>query len=547
MRCKFLKWVLSLLAVIISVSCCGQVKPDTGRINQMLAVMDSIYTRINMNYVEEVPLEKIMRKGIDGMFNSLDPYTRFMSQPEAAELHRNLSSKFGGTGMVLAPSRNEIIVTRVFEGFPANKAGIEPGDIIKEVDGMLVKGKSFDQVIQRLIGAPGKPVDLVISRYGTNNSSKITIVREEIKLKPVPYYGEVSPGIGYIQLTGETENCSEYVKQALLDLKKTGALKGLVLDLRNNEGGLFDEAIRIANFFLDKGNIIVRAKGRNEDSVSYATGEAIDKNMPIAILTNGSTKSAAEVLSGAIQDNDRGIIIGQKTFGKGLVGQIYKMGYGAEAVITVAFYYTPSGRCIQAKNYWASPGAGVEMKDSLRRVFKTKNGRLVKEAEGIDPDLYIPAKTGGSLAEYLNYNLAFFEYAIDYKKKHPSLSKAKDFHLTDMEYDSFVQDVRQVISGYTTQTDEMLKSLKNVAVQEGYFNALEPSLTKMENALTDEKMNSLINNKSLIKGLLEQEIVYLYYGEKGRKEAESKEDSELSKAIELLTNKELYNNMLKPH
>jgi carboxyl-terminal processing protease len=538
---SFLRLVLVILIVIPPVACFGQSDRDS--VNRLLAIMDSIYTRINNNYIQDVSLEKLTRKGINAIFDGLDPFTRYFSPEEAAEFHLNLSGKFGGTGSVFAQRHDETVFTRVFEGYPANKAGIMPGDVLIEVDGMTTKGKSLDEVRYRLIGEPGKKVSVTIKHPGSN-PIKLEIVRQEIMLKSVPYSGIVRQDIGYIKFTGVSEHCSDEIRTALLELKQNKRLKGLVLDLRDNSGGYAREAIKIANYFIDKGNVIVRIKGRKEDSVIYAAENAIDKTLPLVLLTNGSTASAAEILSGAIQDNDRGLIIGQKTFGKGLIGTIYKLGGGSEAVITTSFYHTPSGRCIQSKNYWSGSAGGMELADSLRQWFNTKNGRRVREAEGIIPDITIQPWPAPGITIFLLDNMYIFDYALQYKLRHTSIPSPGDFHLTDTDYADFITAVKSKITGYTTDTEEKLKVLKTTSRSEGYFAELEPYFASIEASVNVEKMKELEKNKIPITRLLEQEIAYLYYGQKGYTEAGFKDDIELKKAIEVLSAVETYKNKL---
>ena len=538
---SFQKPTLLHLALIASVASFGQANRDT--VTRLLGVMDSIYTRISKNYIQSVSLENMTRKGINAMFEGLDPFTRYFSPEEAVEFHLNLSGKFGGIGAVFAQVNNQTVFTRVLEGYPAGKAGVKPGDLLIEVDGVSTKDKSLDDVRYRLIGEPGKKVTITIVHPGSD-PAKAEIVRQEILLKSVPYSGMIQQGIGYIKFTGVTEHCSDEVKKALLDLKQNKQLKGIVLDLRDNTGGYAREAIKIANYFIDKGNVIVQIKGRNEDSVIYAAENAIDKSIPLALLTNGSTASAAEILSGAIQDNDRGIIIGQKTFGKGLIGTVYKLGGGSEAVITTSFYHTPSGRCIQSKNFWSGSSGGTELVDSLRHWFTTKNGRRVREAEGIIPDVLIDAMPAGGITNFLTYNTYIFDYAMQYKLRHPSIPQPADFRLMESDYEDFVSTIKNKISGYTTTTEEKLQVLKKTSRMEGYFAQLETYFNDIEATINAEKMKELERYKVAIKGLLEQEIAYLYFGQKGYTEAEFKDDNELKKAVEILSASQTYKNKL---
>jgi carboxyl-terminal processing protease len=505
--------------------------------------MDSFYNSINKHYISNIDLEKMMRKGIDAMLGTLDPFTRYRSKEETDEFHLSLAGKFGGVGMGIREIDRQIVVFQVYQGFPADKAGLKTGDVITEIDGISTKGKFLFEVLNSLRGTPGTKLSIKVYRPGEQNQITSNITREEIKLRSVPYYGIISGNTGYIMLTGMTENSSEELLHALLELKQNNTLNGLVIDLRDNTGGYLKQAIKIANFFIDKGNTIVSVKSRDDDSVWYATEPAIDPNIPLVILTNKSTASAAEVLSGAIQDNDRGIIIGEKTFGKGLVGNLFNMGFGAEMVLTIAHYYTPSGRCIQIKNYFTN-GTGVETPDSLKKYFKTKNGRLERDAEGIIPDFIVEPKALSPLTFCLIDSFILFKYATQYKLAHPSIAAARQFTLSENEYDNFFTYLKAHSCNYATSTDEKIKVLRKTAASEGYLNYIQPALTNLEKEYKKRKQQDIFIAKKEIKGLLEGEIASRYYYEKGRIEAGFKNDPVLKKAIEIIGNNEVYKKTL---
>ncbi len=476
--------------------------------------MDSLYNNINKYYVTNVDLEKMMRKGIDAMLGTLDPFTRYRSKVETDEFHLSLAGKFGGIGMGIREIDRQIVVFQVYQEFPAYKAGLKVGDVITEVDGISTKEKNLFEVLSSLRGMPGTKLPVQVQRPGEETPITANITREEIKLHSVPYYGMINDQIGYIMLTGMTENSGDEVLRAFLDLKKQNKLNGLVLDLRDNFGGYVNQAIKIANFFIDKGNTIVNVKSRDQDSVYYATEPAIDPDIPLVILTNNSTASAAEVLSGAIQDNDRGLIIGQKTYGKGLVGNLFDMGLGAEMVITIAHYYTPSGRCIQIKNYSAG-GTGVETPDSLKKYFKTKNGRLERDAEGIIPDFIIESKKPAPISLCLVDSFVLFKYATRYKLDHSSISSARQFALGESEYDKFFAFLRKKGCNYTTSTEEKIKELRKMAASEGYLRSIEPAIINLEAEYKKRKQQDISVAKKEIKELLEAEIASRYYFESG--------------------------------
>ena len=520
-----------------------QASKDSVSITRVLAIMDSFYNKINKYYVEDVILEKLMRKGIDAMVSSLDPFTHYRSKEETDEFHLIMAGRFGGTGLVFGEIDQQIIITRVFPGLPADRAGLKAGDCIVEINGIPTKGKNTDEIFPMLRGTPGTKVTMSIKHADEKELVSADIVREEIKLPSVPYYGMINDAVGYISLTGMTENCSEELLKAFTELKTHHPLKGLVIDLRNNAGGYIKEAIKIANIFIDKGNVIVSMRGKKSDTV-YAANTAIDPLISLALLTSNYTASAAEVLSGAIQDNDRGVIIGQKTYGKGLVGDLFDMGSGAEMVITVAHYYTPSGRCIQSKTYSAAGGAGVEIADSLKKYFKTKNGRMVRNAEGIIPDLVIPASEPAPITKCLSDNYFIFKYATQYRLQHPTLPPAKQFNLSEADYNQFLVFLRDKSCNYNTRTEEKIRDLRKAAAEDGYCKAIEADLAKLETVLKQDKKKDLGRFKKEIKGSLEAEIASRYYFEQGRIETSFRNDAELKKALEILGNHKVYMKIL---
>lgn len=493
---------------------------------------DTILYRIQHNYVHQVPLEKITRKGIDALFAHLDPFSYYMSPAEAQDFRINLASKFGGTGMFLGMVDGQITVLKVFEGKPAQRAGISAGDQLLEVDQVSTRGKSIEEVFPRLRGLAGTKVNILVRSAGKTAARKVEIEREEIKITSVPYFGMIDEHIGYISLTAMTENCSDDVLAAITDLQKRPGLRGLILDLRNNPGGLLREGYRIANFFVEKGRMVVSVKGRTDDSTYYASEAAIAPSVPLVVLTSNITASSAEVLCGALQDNDRAVIIGQKTFGKGLVGQVFTMGEGAEAVITTAFYYTPSGRCIQAKNHWTE-GIGFGG-DSLNKKFLTRNGRPVKATDGIMPDIELPMKADPPILACLRDNNHVFKYVTEYMLRSHAYTPGKPVSLSENEYASFVQGLPAGGCSYTTATEEKLQELKSSAEKEGYLKNIEPLLKQMQEKINVEKKNALAMYKAEIKSMLEQEIAGRYEYERGRIANSLKSDASVKKAVEIL-------------
>lgn len=526
-----------------SITNAATAAAQNAEIKRNLDIMDSLYAKIVNLYVEDVNPEKLMRKGINGMLAALDPFTRFRSKAEADENKSFMSGKFGGIGIMMRDVDQHIVISEVYEDRPAAKAGLKAGDIILSVDGQSCSSKSMYDVFPLLRGAPGSPVKLVYSRAGTP-SAITTIVREEIVQSSVPYYGIMQGDIGYIYFAGFIKNCSEDIKQAFLAMKSKHALKGLILDIRYNPGGLVNEAVKISNFFLEKETKIVEMAGRSGHDTTYASIPALDATIPLVLLTNNSTASASEVLTGAIQDNDRGIVIGERTYGKGLVGVVFDLGSGSQLQLTIAHYYTPSGRCIQARDYPGNGGGGIAIADSLKHSFKTKNGRMVKDADGITPDIIITTEKQPPLADWLQHNNAMFKYANQYYITHPTILPPLQFHLTDTEYDQFLATIPKNEFSFKTSSDDKLNELADAVKKNGCGPEIDSTVRLLRIQLQQEKQNDLTRHKNIIKGLVEDEIAARYYNEKGRILSALKDDALMTKAFWILNNPEAYRKVL---
>jgi carboxyl-terminal processing protease len=520
----------------VSRSTIDSVARKNAEIKRNLDIMDSFYSRIVTSYVENVDPEKLMRKGINGMLAALDPFTKYRSKAEAEEFNRGLSGKFGGIGLMLRDVDHNIMISQVFQDRPAEKAGLKAGDIILSVDGRSFSTKSMYDIFPFLRGTPGTTVKVTARRPGVQGDITAIIVREEIVQSSVPYYGVLQGDIGYIQFSGFTKECSESIKKAFLEMKSNYKLKGLVLDLRYNPGGFLQEAIKISNFFLEKGTKIVETIGKSEGDTVYASLPALDANIPLVLLTSNNTASASEILSGAIQDNDRGVIIGERTFGKGLVGVIFDLSSGSQLQLTIAHYYTPSGRCIQAKNYPGNGGQGVAIADSLKRSFKTANGRTVRDADGITPDIIITTQKQPAVADWLQDNNILFKYANQYFLEHTSILPPMQFHLTDPEYEQFLATVPKNEFAFKATSEDKINELRNAVKEDGYGAGIDSMISVLQSQLRQEKQNDLSRYKQTIRDLLEDEIAARYYNDKGRILSALRNDPLLAKAFEIINN-----------
>jgi len=517
-------------------------------ISKNLDIFVSMVKELNTFYVDEVDASKLMRSAIDGMLGSLDPYTNYISEAEMEGYKLQTTGKYGGIGATIRKQKENIIIAEPYEGYPANKAGLIPGDIILEIDGVSMKNKESDNVSDLLRGAPGTTVKLKISRPLTELILEKTIIREEIKLKSVPWYGMIDATIGYVRLNNFTENCSRDVLNAIKELKANHDLKGLVFDLRGNPGGLLNEAVSMSNIFVSKNELVVFTKGKvaDWDKEYKTTSESAIPDLPLVVLTSKGSASASEIVSGVIQDYDRGVILGQNTYGKGLVQTTRNLSYNTKLKLTTAKYYIPSGRCIQALNYSQrnEDGSVGKVPDSLKTMFKTRNGRKVYDGGGVAPDVSMEEKIYSNIAIALIQKQLIFEYATFFKSKNTSIVSAKEFRLTDAQYQDFVNWINNKEFEYTTKTEEAIKKLKQQAAHDKLDAITMTEIDVLQNKLTHDKSNDLTQHKKEIKEILEAEIVGRYYFQAGKLEANMGKDEEVLEAIKILNDPIRYNQIL---
>jgi carboxyl-terminal processing protease len=545
---KIKKYALILLLSFASIFSVGFVD-NYFEISKNLDIFSSLYKELNIYYVDETDSGDLMKTAIDAMLESLDPYTTYIPESEKEDFEFMTTGQYGGIGAVITKKGDWVYVSEPYEGFPADKAGLIAGDKFVEIAGKSVEGKSTEDVSKVLKGEPNTSVKVLIEREGVKKPFEVEITRQEIKLNSVPYYGMVSDSIGYIKTRSFTRNISKEVSDAYNELNLDNQLKGLVLDLRSNPGGLLNEAIKMSNLFIDQGQEIVFTKGKvKEWDKSYKTrSTALDTSMPLVVLINRSSASASEIVSGAIQDLDRGVVLGQRSFGKGLVQQTRKLSYNAQLKVTTAKYYIPSGRCIQALDYSSrdEDGSVGKTPDSLRTEFKTLvNKRTVYDGGGITPDIEIEPHKYSNILRSVISKRHIFNFANSFRSNNDSISSAKTFVVTDAIYDDFKQFLNDKEYEYETKTEKTISSIKKDAEKEKYLEDLEEELEALTLKMEQSKNNDIERFKDEIIEVLEAEIATRYYYQKGKIEATLKHDEELAEAINVLNDLEKYNAIL---
>lgn len=512
-----------------------------------LDIFASLFKEVNALYVDEVNPNKLIRTGIDAMLGSLDPYTNYIPEDEVENFRTVNTGQYGGIGAVTREIGTRTVVTMIYEGYPAAKNGLKIGDEVLKMDEVELTKITMEEANLLMRGQVGTPVKLTVKRLGVDQPIELVFKREKIKINNVPYFGMVAPDIGFVQLADFTPDAGKEVKNAVVALKEKGA-KAIILDLRGNPGGLLFEAVNVCNIFIPKGKKVVTTKGKvEENNINYETLNApVDTEIPVAVLINRGSASASEIVAGTLQDYDRAIIVGEKSYGKGLVQLSRPLSYNSQVKITTAKYYTPTGRCIQVLDYShrREDGSVESVPDSLKREFKTTRGRKVYDGGGIDPDIVTEGMEAATITQVLYTNGYLFDYATLYASRHATLPNPMEFSLTDAEYNDFVLWMKSKTYSYRSSVELQLAELMEEAKRERFYDDLKGQLTSIQNHLTDSKKNDLITFKDQIKSLLEEDIVSHYYFEKGAVEVGFKDDTDIKKSMEVLRNTANYRKIL---
>lgn len=513
-----------------------------------LDIFASVFRELVVNYVDDVNPAELMKTGIDEMLYSLDPYTNFIPESQIEDMRFMTTGQYGGIGALITTRGEYTIITEPYEGFPAFKAGLLPGDRILEISGQSVKGMGSEDVRELLKGQPGTTLNLLIQRDGEPRPLTKPVTREVVTISNIPYYGMLNENTAYIKLTGFTQNAGREVRDAYNELRQNHPVEGVVIDLRGNGGGLLNEAVNITNLFVEKNQMVVSTQGKiAERNTNHRTlNNPIDTEIPLVVLVDRGSASASEIVAGAIQDFDRGVIIGHRTFGKGLVQNIVPLSYNTQLKVTVAKYYIPSGRCIQAIDYAQrnEDGSVAMIPDSLKKAFKTQNGRVVYDGGGIEPDIIVEPQMLSNISVALLTRFLVFDYANYFFRKNQSIPAANEFRITDAIYNDFISFLSDKDYEYETRSERFLTELKEASKNEKYFDAIEKEFQALQQKMMHNKEEDLLTFRDEISMLLKEEIASRYYHQKGRVVSSLSDDREVARAIEILSNGNGYRSIL---
>ena len=546
---KLLIYIFALLSLPVAAQ---SDKDHNFTVAKNLEVFNAIYKNLDLLYVDKLPADTVIGNAVDAMLESLDPYTEYYPQAKGKDLKMLMTGKYAGVGALIrySPKYKNVFIDEPYENMPAANAGLRKGDLILSIDDLSMEGKTTQFVSDHLRGDAGTTFMIKIRRPLTGKIMKLKITRGAIKMPAVPYYGLLDSGIGYINLNQFTEDCSKDFRRAFVEMKKNGMHK-LIVDLRNNGGGLESEAVNIVNLFVPKDVTIVSNHGKVKrlDREYKTTAEPIDTVIPIVVLVNNNTASSSEITAGALQDLDRAVIMGTRTYGKGLVQTTVDLPYNGKMKLTTHKYYIPSGRCIQAINYRHDRGGSTEhVPDSLSKVFHTLHGREVRDGGGIKPDLEVAPDTASNIQTYLmsviDSTETVLDYIVSYVAKHPTIANPSAFELTDEDYEAFKQHVLKSGFKYDGVSEKILKELVKTAKFEGYYNDAKPEFDAIENKLKHNVAKDLDYNRDRIMQALASTIVSIYYYQRGTIEYTLKHDKQIKAAQKLLDNPTKYKEIL---
>ncbi|MFO8086445.1 MAG: S41 family peptidase [Bacteroidales bacterium] len=538
-----------LLVVLITSVAAGTTATRNSdfEIAKNLEIFANLLKKLHTNYVDDIKVGALMETGIKAVLEELDPYTVYVPESKIEDYKLMTTGAYGGIGSTIQQRDDYVVVAQVYQGFAADKAGLKPGDKIIQVDGDDARGKTTDEVSSMLKGQAGSSISITVQRMPEKDPIQLTLTREKIEVPNIPYSGIVDQNIGYIKLSSFTPGAAQEVKEAYVKLKEQHQLDAVVLDLRNNGGGLLGEAVKIVNLFVPKGEMVVETRGKlpSKNKTYRTQTEPLDTIIPLAVMVNGNSASASEIVAGAIQDLDRGIIVGENTFGKGLVQNILPLSYNSRMKVTVARYFIPSGRCVQAIDY-ANRNKRISQADSLRKIFKTRNGRDVYDGDGIYPDVQVSPDEYNTVSRELLAQNMIFDFATVYYYQHDSINAPEVFDLSDESYQAFSSFLDKKEFNYQTKTEKQLQKLKETAKDEQYLASINSNLTDLKGLLKHNKNQDLTEFRDEIQHLLELEIVGRYFYRRGKAIYGLKDDKQMDQVLSLLTNRSKYREILKP-
>lgn len=541
-----------LLAGFISPAKAQEKKDNHFEVSKNLEIFNAMVKEMEMFYVDTIDVDKTIRRGIDAMLGGLDPYTEYFPEQEMGDFKQMVTGEYGGIGAYIRQrnERGHVMIIEPFEGMPAAEAGLKAGDEILAIDTTDVRLFKNEKVSELLKGVPNSKMTLTIQRPGEKKPRKIDIVRKQVQINQVTWYGVRGDGIGYIYLKSFTDKSAQEVKEAFLDLKNNHQIKGLILDLRNNGGGVLESAVQIVGMFVPKGSVVLSTKSKYSqlDRTYRTTSEPIDTEIPLVVMVNGNSASASEIVSGSLQDMDRAILIGQRSFGKGLVQSTRDLPYNGSLKVTISKYYIPSGRCIQQLDYThrKADGSVAAIPDSLTTVFHTANGRPVRDGGGVRPEFEVKEDKLPTMMYYLAVDTVFTDFITTWVQQHKTIPSVEEFSVSDEDFEALKAYAKEKNFTYDRQSEKALKNLKEVAEFEGYLEEDSTWFKELETKLTPDLNRDFDRFKKEVKRLMESEIAKRYYYQKGELLAGLKEDEVLKKALEVLGDEALYKKTLKP-